>query len=250
MRKKVFLISCVLACSMHAVAQDETSSCSSVTLDGSAYDFIFYWKRNATQAHWTGLGFAFSDLEGLSGVDLKPTQSYSIMLNVSDFIIPMHPHWLFFTGVGLDFSRYHFRGNVGLKGIPATDGSGRYVAAFVPDPAHEYKSSKLLTYYVTIPFMLEYQTRTAKNNLFFINGGVEGLIGYYTKSQVDIRNGDQVEKVSLGRDLGQRPLSGRLALRAGFRQWSLFGYYQLFSLFKDGKGPDVRPCGMGVMLNF
>jgi hypothetical protein len=261
MKKNLLFIACVLLFSAPVFAQEEIVVIeeeiivrdtipekeivqSSITFDGSPYNFIFSWKKKkAKESHWTGFGFAFADLKGLEEADLKMSKSYSIILNIGDYIVPMNQHWLFFTGVGMDFTRYHFKGNTGLREVDN-------ITQFVPDRENEYKSSKLLAYYVTIPLMLEFQTKLGNDKVFFVNGGIEGMLKYYSKSQVDIRREEGTKKVELGRDLNILPINARLVLRAGFEDFSLFGYYQPYSMFKDGKGPDVNPYGIGVMLNF
>ncbi|MCC8144974.1 MAG: hypothetical protein LIO93_00745 [Bacteroidales bacterium] len=229
--------------SSQTVTHDNESADSSIIYDGSAYNFIFSWKKKATESHWTGLGFTFSDLNGLEDVDLKLGKSYSVRLNMADYTLPINHHWLFFTGVGLDWTRYHFKGNIGLQDING-------IAQFVPDEfGRNYKSSKLLAYYITIPLALEYQTKIGKGKMFFVQGGAEGLIKYYSKSQVDIRTDDGIKKVN-HKDLNILPLNFRLFLKAGFNDVSVIGYYQPVSMFEKGKGPDIQPYGLGIMLNF
>ncbi len=238
------------------VAADEPEE-SSIHYNGSSYDFIFSWKKKATEAHWTGLGFAFTDLSGLKEVDLKRGKSYSLIMNMGDFVVPLSSNWLIFTGLGLDFSRYHFKGNVGLQEIPVTDQEGQLVpgrtyTGFLDAQENEnYEFSKLITYYVTIPLMFEYQTKLHHNNTFFINGGVEGMIKYYSRSQIGIYNlKGGVNKKVLGKGLNILPINYRMVLRAGFDDFSVFGYYQPVSLFEKDKGPDIKPWGVGLMLNF
>jgi hypothetical protein len=58
-----------------------------------------------------------------------------------------------------------------------------------------------------------------------------------------------IEKVN-HHNLNLLPLNARITCRAGFDDFSIFGYYQFSSLFEKGKGPDIRSRGLGVMLNF
>jgi hypothetical protein len=239
MKKNLFLIACVITISMSTFAQ----SGSSVRFDGSSYNFIFSWKKKPIESHWTGLGFAFSNLEGLKDADLRYGQSYSVILNLVDYTIPINYNWLFVSGLGFDWSRYHFKGNIGLQ-----DKDG--IAQFVKDEQdRSYKSNKLLIYYASIPLLLEYQTSTIGKKTFFIQGGVEALIKCYSKSKLDIRTERGIEKVEYN-DLNILPLQARLVMRAGFDDISIFGYYHLHSIFANNKGPDVTPCGIGLMLDF
>lgn len=228
------------------IEKDEDTQ-STIIYNGTSYNFIFDWKKkkcNPRESHWPGIGFAFSDLDNLGDNMLRRSKSYSITLNLMDFIVPFHPHWLLASGLGMDWTRYHFKGHIGLEEV---DGYTQFVPA---QEDVEYKSSKLLVYYVTIPLLIEYQTTLRRNSTFFINGGVEGLIKYYSKSQIDVRNGKNVEKVNLGRDLNLLPVNVRLRAQIGIDDISVFGYYQPISLFKDGEGPELYPYALGVSLNF
>jgi hypothetical protein len=223
--------------------QEDVHLKSSVLFDGSPYNYIFSWKKKPVESHWTGLGFAFSNLEGLENANLNYGKSYSVILNLFDYVVPINSNWLFVSGLGFDWSRYHFKGNIGLQ-------SKDDMAQFVKDEQNrDYKSNKLLVYYATIPLLLEYQAKTTTNKVFFIHGGVEGLIKCYSKSRLDIRTNQGIEEVEY-RDLNILPVNARLILRTGFDDFSIFGYYHLYSMFANGKGPDVKPCGIGLMLNF
>jgi hypothetical protein len=196
-----------------------------------------------TKSYWTGFGFAFSNLQNLTDANLNLSRSYSVILNLGSFIIPLHRNWLVTTGLGFDWSRYHFRGNIVLQEI----GGATY---FVPDRENrEYRDSKLLVYYATLPLLMEYQTKINKRNSFFIYGGVEGLIKLYSKSQAEIKTPDGIKDV-IYKDLNILPLNFRFALRTGFDDFSIFGYYQPCSIFEKDKGPDINPFGLGLMLNF
>ena len=260
MKKVLFLIG-LLSFTVSVFAQEETSEeirntqekdCiiqkeeSHILFDGSSYNFISFWKKKPTQSHWTGVGFAFSNLNGLDkeNIDLILNRSYSISLNVMDYNVPLHYNWLFFTGLGFDWSRFHFRGNAGLQ--RGSDG----ITRFIPDIENRsYPSNKLLVYYATIPLVLEYQKKIGRGKTFFVNGGVEGLVNLYSKSQVEIRTvQDKIRKVPY-RDLNILPVNFRLVLRTGFDDFSIFGYYQPYSMFQKGKGPELRSFGIGIALN-
>ena len=221
---------------------------SSITYDGSSYSIIFDWKKKRSiRPHWTGIGMTFLNFDGLNdlrnpNVNLTMSTSYSFILNLSDYKIPLNHNFLLVSGLGLDFSRYHFKGNVGLTVV---DG----ITKFVESEDESYKSSKLIAYYVTIPLLLEYQTRI-HNRTFHIAGGIVGYLKYYSKSQIDANVNGGVEARSLGRDLNILPINGRCMLQAGIGDVSLYAYYSPFSLFKNDKGPELKPVGIGIKLDF
>jgi hypothetical protein len=239
------------------VADEEKSS---IFFDGSSYHFIFQWGKgenfsgistnrtssNKLSSHWTGAGFAFSRLENPGNISPAPnlnlSRSYSVVLNLMDYNIPLSKHWVIASGLGFDWSRYHFRGNIGLQEVGG-------ISQFVKDQQWEYESNKLLIYYATIPLLLEYQTAIGRNKHFFIYGGVEGLVKCYSKSQLDMQTLNGIQKVN-HHDLNLLPLNFRVTCRAGFDDFSVFGYYQPYSLFEKDKGPEMYSRGIGLMLNF
>ncbi|MDR1370529.1 MAG: hypothetical protein LBJ72_10485 [Dysgonamonadaceae bacterium] len=242
MKTKILLLCLILFTGSQSVPAQ-----SSVTYDGAPYNIMFTWKKNskAIKPHWNGLGIALANFDGINntGADLAVSTSYSLILNPMDYKIPLSRHWLFVSGMGLDFSRYHFKGNTGLTVV---DGIARFVPA---TDGETYKSSKLMTYYITIPLLLEYQTRFS-NRLFYISGGMVGYIKYYSKSQIDVRVTGGVEARNLGRDLNILPVNGRFMLQTGVSDISFYAYYSPFSLFEKDKGPDIKPVGIGIMLDF
>ncbi len=226
--------------------EEDNSSKSSATFNGSSYNIMFSWKKKANNPHWAGAGIALASISNMddTGADLKISKSYSFVVNPIEYCVPISHHWLLVSGAGADWTRYHFKGDTGLQEV---DG----ITQFVPAAAGEtYKSSKLLTYYITIPLLLEYQTKMQNNRTFFISGGMVGYIKCYSKSQVDVNVNGNIEKRTLGRDLNLLPVNGRLMMQTGIGDFSFYAYYSPFSLFEKGKGPDMKPIGLGIIIDF
>ncbi|GHU63841.1 hypothetical protein FACS1894123_07450 [Bacteroidia bacterium] len=258
MKKYLFLLACITF-SISVFAQDEENksahietdeSKSFVLLGGMNSDLVFLWKKDykkarerAEKEHWSGCRFEFINLEGLQGANLKQSQSYAISVMPIDVYHAISKHWLFVSGAEVEWARYHFGENRGLEG------KSDYTH-FAPAPeGFSYKSSKLLVYNINIPLVLEYQKKLASRHTFYISGGVEGLIKCYSKSQVDVRTPQGIQKTSLGRDLNLRPINMRFVLKVGIDDYGIFGYYQPFSMFENGKGPEVRSFGIGICTN-
>ncbi|MDR2627541.1 MAG: hypothetical protein LBC40_05870 [Dysgonamonadaceae bacterium] len=213
-------------------------------LDGSLYDVVSVWnhkkKPQAKEAHWAGLSFAYSYLTDLpANVSLNAERSYSISWNIEDWEMPIHRHWLLVSGLGFDWSRWHFHDNTSLRN---TNG---YTGFFTDN--RDLNDSKLLVYYGKIPLTIEYQT-TILGKLFFVQGGVEGLLKLYSKSQIELQNNGSHYREDF-RDLRITPLNMRLYLGLGTKSASIFGYYQPFSMFWHGHSPELRSFGIGILLN-
>jgi hypothetical protein len=214
---------------------------SSILYGGSNYNFIFSWKKKKyLSSHWTGFGMGFMNYndKDIPYGKLKMSTSHNFTVNLFDFHKQIgKSNWLVVSGVGAEWSRYHFDDNAALTRV---DG----VTAFVPAPdGINYKSTKLLAYYITIPLLLEYQVSD-----FHISGGVVGFFKYYSKSQVKYYEENKKRVQNMGRDLNIRPVDLRLRLQFGINDIAVYGYYAPFSMFEKDKGPDLNTYTIGVMI--
>ncbi|MDL2322428.1 hypothetical protein LJC52_00385 [Bacteroidales bacterium OttesenSCG-928-A17] len=223
---------------------DESSSI--VFRDGVAYDFGFNWgkgnkstRKRHLDPHWSGLGFSYINFTNQDTPGLDFQSSYSINWNIGSASVTLAHNWLMFTGVGIDWSRYHFKGDYGLKEVEG-------ITQFVPaEDGTSYRDSKLLAYYFTIPLMLEYQHKS-----FFVNAGPVVYVNCYSKSQIEVLREGGKDKVKLGKGLNILPVNLRLMAHIGIGDFGLVGYYSPFALFSKDKGPDINPWGAGVKWNF
>ncbi len=214
---------------------------SNVLFGGSSYNLIFSWKKKKhLNSHWTGIGMGFMnyDDKDIPNGKLKMSTSHNFTLNLIDYHKQIaNSNWLLVSGVGLEWSRYHFDNNAALTKVNG-------VTSFVPAPdGVNYKSNKLLAYYITLPLLLEYQAYR-----FHISGGPVAFFKYYSKSEVEYSvNGDNKEFV-MGRDLNIRPVDLKLRLQVGIGDLAIYGYYSPFSMFNKNEGPNLKTYTIGVML--
>ncbi len=216
---------------------------STVSYDGTSFDVIFSWKKKKhLSAHWSGFGMGFMNYndKDIPNGKLEMSTSHNFTLNLATVQKQIrNSNWLVVSGFGLEWSRYHFDDNAALT---KKDG----VTFFEEAPEGiNYKSTKLLAYYITIPLLLEYQV-----SHFHVSGGVVGFFKYYSKSQVKYYEENKKVVKNMGRDLNIRPVDLRLRLQAGVKDVSVYGYYAPFSMFEKDKGPDLNTYTIGVMLNF
>lgn len=212
---------------------------SSVMYDGSSYNFIFSWKKKKhLSPHWTGIGMGFMNYDDIPNGRLKMSTSHNFTVNLVDFHKQIkNSNWLLVSGIGSEWSRYHFDDNSAL-----TKRNG--ITVFEPAPEGvNYKATQLIAYYVTIPLLLEYQTSD-----FHISGGVVGFLKYHSKSQVKFKDDEGTHKVSMGQDLNIRPVDMRFRLQVGINNVGVYGYYAPFSMFSKDKGPDLKTYTIGVMI--
>jgi len=242
----VFLTAFLLtSASVFANGRDNDSS---VDIDGVSYDFGFSWKKQSKKArgragdvHWAGLGLAFMGLDGLDNYNITPNRgrSYCVNLNLVDASLPLSRHFVLGSGLGFDFARYHFNGNVSLQDV---EGS----AQFIDDPqGRSYKDSKALLTYMKSPFLIEYQTRANRLGArFFANVGVELMLKIWSKSEIIVKSTDGLKRINYG-GYNAFPATARFVGRIGFTGFNIFGYYQPMSLFAGTKGVELYPWGIG-----
>lgn len=212
---------------------------SNILLGGSSYNFLFSWKKKKhLSPHWTGFGVGFMNYDDIPNGSLKMSKSHNFTVNLFDFHKQIgKSNWLVVSGIGAEWSRYHFDENAALTKV---DG----ITTFQPAPEGiDYKSTKLLAYYITIPLLLEYQISN-----FHVSGGVVGFFKYYSKSQVKYYVDNEKVVKNMGRDLNIRPVDMKLRLQVGINDISVYAYYSPFSMFGKDKGPDLKTYTIGVML--
>lgn len=219
--------------------KDESNS--NIVFDGSSYNFIFSWKKKKKlNPHWTGFGMGFMNYNDndIPYGRLQGSRSHNFTLNLFDFHKQIkNSNWLFVSGVGFEWSRYHFQENAALTRVNG-------ITQFVPAPdGINYNSSKLLVYYITFPLLLEYQVSG-----IHMSGGVVGFFKYYSKSQVNFYTEGGRQVINMGRDLNIRPVDLKVRLQMGINGIHVYGYYSPFSMFNKDRGPDLRTYTIGVMI--
>jgi hypothetical protein len=258
MRTFILSITFIALCSANVFAQKNTiadtiqptaeEEKSSVYINGASFNFIFKWDKKADndstlESHYPGFGMGISYSSGLSSMNYK---SYFGDVNSGSFDLPINKNFVFVTGGAVNSQSYIFKENVSLK----NDKNG--ITQFIYDSERHYKSSKFELIYVTVPFILEYQTKIKGQHHFFkeffVYAGVEAMIkvGYKSEARIYTNKGIVKEKY---KGLNIRPLNFRFVLRAGFEHISYMAYYQPFSIFRNNRGPDIRTFGVEVMLD-
>jgi hypothetical protein len=133
--------------------------------------------------------------------------------------------------------------------IRLTDTGARgSMVAFVPETA-DYKKYKINTTYLEAPFELRYfGNRENRNKGFKAAIGMRAgiLVGAHTKGVREVDGAKIVEKVNTKRYLDKYRFSA--TARVGWGNFTLFGSYNLNSLYNEGSGPDIVPYSIGLCI--
>lgn len=185
--------------------------------------------------------------------DTINTGGFSKVFNIFfmlDFPFKSNPKLSAAIGAGVASDHVKFkRTYVGIKEntdvIPIVDMS---------DTNH-FKKTKLVTTYLEAPLELRFTANPYRNHKSFKAAiGVRAgfLINAHTRNKV-VRNkeGNTIDdfqtKESSKRFFNSTRFVG--TARVGWGHLSLFGSYQINALFREGRGPDVRPFSIGITLS-
>jgi hypothetical protein len=206
--------------------------------------------KNEFNGHWGGLdlginGYLTSDndmemADKYEYLDLKYEKSINVDINLYEQNINLiNNHLGLITGIGLTYNNYRFDNNTVL--VSDTN----IVYGFVDNTAtSNYKKTKLLVNYLTVPLLLEYQTNDRTDvNSFHITAGLIGGIRYGSHTKIVLSDGKMTKNHD---DFHLNPFKLDATARIGWGLVNLYGTYSLTTLFKDGKDPELYPFSLGI----
>ncbi len=204
------------------------------------------------KSHWAGFEMGvnmfmnadneFDSPNGYGYLDLKPQKSIAINFNLYDLELQLlRRNIMLVTGLGFTINNYRFDSDIFLQ--PSVD-----TVIGITDPTANIKKNKLVASYLTVPLLLEFNTSSNPDKTFHIAMGVIGglRLGSHLKLIKEI-DGDDT-KVKYRDDFNINPWRYDATVRLGYRNFTVFGSYNLAGMFKDGKGPDMNTFTAGIRL--
>jgi hypothetical protein len=148
----------------------------------------------------------------------------------------------FTTGLGMQFSNYHFEGDSYITPNIDTLGSTATGVALT--------TNKLYTYDLNVPLLIKIAPGTKKreNGGFHIAAGA--IVRYTTTAKVvteTTANGAE-ERWTVKDDFNMNAFRVDGTIRVGYDKIKLFANYSLTPYFNNSKAPDVRAFAAGIML--
>ena len=169
---------------------------------------------------------------------------------VFDFPFKSNPKISVAIGAGVGTDNIYFdKTYVGIKDITPT-----LQFHDLSDTTH-FKKSKLATTYLEAPLELRFNSRPDNPNK-----GVKVALGVKAGVLVQAHIKQKTEQTSSGGTINaytEKESSKRFfnknrfvaTARVGLGHFTLYGNYQLNSLFKEGAGPQVKPFSIGITLS-
>ncbi len=187
-------------------------------------------------------------------IQLKGTGRHLNIYIMLDKPFKTDPRWSVGLGVGIGSSSVFFENTyIDLKGsINKTQVTFKDVTS-----QEHFKKYKLATVWAEIPIELRHISNPLKSDKSFkwsIGAKVGTMISGYTKGKnLQTAEGQSLygEKYIM-KEKDRKYLNNlRLAptVRIGYGNITLYGAYQITSLWKEGQGPETRPYSIGLCLS-
>ena len=154
-------------------------------------------------------------------------------------------HFSFAAGIGVGTANIYLDN----QQMVLTDTGARGNSVRFINETTDYKKYKLTTAYLEAPFELRYFGNNANRNKGFkaaIGMRAGTLVGAHVKDVRTVDGNKVVDKTNTKRYLEKWRFSG--TLRLGYGNFSVFGSYNLNTLFKEGSGPDIVPYSIGLCI--
>ncbi len=221
--------------------------------DGFENDETEHYKHEKSEAHWAGVDFGFSILMNSefdnSFPDHKywendPSRSQTWNLNIFEHKFQIAKQYFgITTGLGFNFTSVAFKDNYLLRS------SADSIYAEM-DTVFTYTKNKLKATYLTVPFLLEFNTSMDEDKSFYLAAGVVGGVRISSKTKrVGEFDGNEFTQKDKG-IYNLNPFKADAHVRLGYGDWGAFASYSLLPLFEEAKTTEVYPLTFGLSLNF
>lgn len=152
------------------------------------------------------------------------------------------------TGAGLQWNNYKFNDPTTILTVD----SGVIGGYSDQTPGRNYVKSKLTSMYAVVPLLLEFQTNGEhETNSFHISAGVIGGVRISSHSkQVYTFDDSAKNKPKTWDDFYIQPFRLDATVRIGWGPINLYGNYSITPMFRTGKGPEVYPFTLGLVVPF
>jgi hypothetical protein len=217
---------------------------------GSFKDLINDRECNEVKSHWAGFELGINtyvtsdnktDLPpGINFLELREEKSIAVNFNVIDYEIELYRrNIMLVTGLGFTYNNYRFKSDTYLE-QNTTQVTPVTVAGL------NLKKNKLVASYLTVPLLLEFNTSQNADKTVHLAVGVIGGLRIGSHLKLVKEEGNRESKSKVFDDFNLNPFRYDATVRLGYRNFTVFGSYNMAGLFKDNKGPELYPVTVGL----
>lgn len=207
--------------------------------------------KNRFKPHWASFSMGLNNYvtadmstslpPELSLLAINTNNSFEVNLNFAQIGLNIVKDRIgLVTGVGFKWNNYKFRNANTLLSSDST------YLKFEENTTVEGKMSKLTTWYLMVPLLIEFQIPSHGED-FYLSAGVEGGLKLSAHTKIKSQNKSKYKDKS---DFFTTSLDYRFTARLGYGNFGIYGAYSMMPLFEKNNGPELYPVAVGVSLNF
>ncbi len=226
------------------------------TFDSNKQSAFTYKRKPRFRGHWAGVEWGFNGFmtpnqsinmrDEYKFLELRQGRSWNFNINFMQYSLGIVNDKIgLVTGMGLEFNNYHFRNPITLK---VDDGVTVADSTYLLDLNKNVIRSKLSTIHLTVPLLMEFQIPTGSSgHRVFISAGVIGGVKIASHTKI-VFDGPSKGKDKVRSDYNLSTFRYGITARVGYRGLKVFATYYPTPLFEKGKGVEVYPFSIGLVL--
>ena len=219
---------------------------------GKIEDGFNLW-QDKFKGHWAGVDFGFNTFvkEDYSGYvsefmdnDVFRSNTTSINLFQQSIGIQKNRNTIgLITGLGLQLQSYRLDDNTTIYRNESTDVIFPQTLVY-----NDNQKSKLSIVSLIAPLLTEFQIPLNHyQNRIYISAGLYGNLRLSSHTKIKYRI-DRKEKLKKVDHYSLQKFEYGIMIRTGYRWFNIFATYDLRPLFKEDKGPELKPITFGITL--
>lgn len=225
-------------------------------LERDKNDLIQHRRRGSRfRGNWSGLDIGLNNY--LTGdfstslgqeedfMELHAARSWNVNLNVLQYDLTLSDNNIgLVTGLGLEMNNYRFSNNVSITKADRT-----IVPVDYTESGINLDKTRLRTFYLTVPLMLEFQTKSQRHSQrAYFSAGVIGGLNIGSNTRVVYRDNSRKYRDKVKDDYYLSPFRYGFIVRTGYRSLNLYASYYPTGLFQQNRGPELYPVAVGFSI--
>lgn len=210
------------------------------------------------KGHWAGVELGYNGYVNANGstnlgpdaafMELNHQKSTTFGINFLQYNIGLQKqknNLGVVVGAGLTWYNYRTDAPYRFERDPST---GSTIGVPLPNEQSVSKN-KITSAFINIPLLLEWQFPASEDtHRFFISAGPYCGFRMWGHSKIVYHESGVRHKSHSSKNININPFQYGMMVRMGYRWLKMYGTYNFSTLYTDGKGPELHPYTVGLML--